>query len=124
MIYLDTHVVAWLYDGDLRRFSKDACRAMEKEELRISPIVQLEMSYLKEIGRMMVDGLLIIETLTQSVGLRVCDLAFNRVVVESLHHTWTRDPFDRLIVGHAQSQNARLLTKDRVIRKHYKNAFW
>lgn len=124
MIYLDTHVVAWLYDGDLRRFSKNARITMEREPLLVSPIVQLELSYLKEIGRIMVDGLLIIETLGQSIGLRVCDLAFNRVVVESLHHAWTRDPFDRLIVGHAQSENARLLTKDRIIRKHYKNAFW
>ena len=32
-------------------------------------------------------------------GLRVCDLPFRDVVAEALKEAWSRDPFDRLIVG-------------------------
>lgn len=38
--------------------------------------------------------------------------------------TWTRDPFDRLIVGHAQADEATLLTADRSIRQHCRFARW
>jgi PIN domain nuclease of toxin-antitoxin system len=37
---------------------------------------------------------------------------------------WTRDPFDRLIAAHAIASNARLDTKDRLIRQHCPNALW
>jgi len=37
---------------------------------------------------------------------------------------WTRDPFDRLIVGLAALAGSALLTKDRTIRKHYRKATW
>jgi PIN domain nuclease of toxin-antitoxin system len=38
--------------------------------------------------------------------------------------TWTRDPFDRLIVAQAMGKNFRLLTKDAGIRRHSSLAFW
>ena len=38
--------------------------------------------------------------------------------------TWTRDPFDRLIVATAAADSAPLLTRDKLIRRHYRNASW
>jgi len=43
---------------------------------------------------------------------------------EHVSSEWTRDPFDRLIVAHAAANDARLLTKDEKIRRHYKRAVW
>ena len=37
---------------------------------------------------------------------------------------WTRDPFDRLIVGQARASRLGLITKDRQIRRHFDGAFW
>jgi len=55
MIYLDTHVVVWLYAGDKKRFPAAVCKRIEDNELLISPIVLLELQYLKETGRLLVE---------------------------------------------------------------------
>lgn len=54
----------------------------------------------------------------------MCDLPFPDVVKRALTVTWTQDPFDRLIVAQAATRNARLLTKDRVLRKRYGLSIW
>ena len=38
--------------------------------------------------------------------------------------TWTRDPFDRIIVAQAKIRNSALVTRDREIRLHYSKAVW
>lgn len=124
MIYLDTHVAVWLYAGDLTRFSPVALELLRSEDLIISPMVELELEYLREIERITVQSSLIIESLSQTVGLQVCDLPFAQVVTESILHNWTRDPFDRIIVAQACARQARLLTKDRNIQQHYSQAVW
>ena len=110
MIFLDTHVVVWLHAGDLERLSSSARKHMETEELLISPVVQLELQYLRETDRVSDDSALILESLSQTIGLAVCDQPFMRVVAESVRQSWTRDPFDRLIVAQAATRNAPLLS--------------
>jgi len=46
------------------------------------------------------------------------------VAREAVAQSWTRDPFDRLIVAQAAIRATALLTKDRVIRRRYAPAFW
>ncbi len=41
-----------------------------------------------------------------------------------LDYSWTRDPFDRLIVGHAAVDDELLLSKDRKILENYPFARW
>ncbi len=46
------------------------------------------------------------------------------VVAHARAQTWTRDPFDRLIVGQAAAGDAQLVTRDAEIRAHYARAVW
>ena len=124
MIYLDTHVVAWLYAGELGRLSQFASERIEAEDVLISPMVVLELTYLHEIERLLVDAPVIIESLEASIGLRVCALPFHRLVLEAASQKWTRDPFDRIIVANAVCAQSPLLTKDRLILKHCQSAVW
>jgi PIN domain nuclease of toxin-antitoxin system len=124
MIYLDTHVVVWLFAGDLRRFPKKALDRMEKNRLLISPIVPLELKYLQEIERITVEAAVLVQTLVRDIGLEICDLPFERVALEGMLQTWTRDPFDRLIIAQAKLRNADLLSKDSLLRKHYSRVIW
>ncbi len=64
------------------------------------------------------------EAQAQRVGLTLCDLPLAQVVTEALSQTWTRDPFDRLIVATAAARAAPLVTKDETIRAHYRHAVW
>jgi len=122
--YLDAHVVAWLYAGATKLLSARARVAVERDRLSISPMVLLELEFLREIGRLTVGAHAVVEELRGRIGLEVCDLDFARVVASARELTWTRDPFDRMIVGHAVAAGRGLLTKDRSIRRRFRAAFW
>ena len=124
MIHLDTHTVVWLYAGELTRFPAGARRRIEREELRISPIVALELEYLHEIGRISEGASTVLQDLAGTLGLAEDEGDFGVVVAAARGLIWTRDPFDRLIVGHAAAFGTSLLTKDRTIRRHYRHAIW
>jgi PIN domain nuclease of toxin-antitoxin system len=123
MIYLDTHVVAALDRKELDIFSRSARSAIDREDdLRISPLVLLELEYLHEIKRIKGPALSIATDLQAAIGLRVCDTPFALVVHKALEERWTRDPFDRIIVAQARLHSAPLITLDRSIQDHYTHA--
>ncbi|MGA7743412.1 MAG: PIN domain-containing protein [Polyangia bacterium] len=124
MIHLDTHVVVWLYAGDLRRFSPAARRRLDREELRISPMVALEVQYLHEVGRISENAGVVLSDLARKLGLVQAEGDFSAVAAAAMDLGWTRDPFDRVIVAHAALYGATLLTKDRSIRRNYGRAVW
>ena len=124
MIYLDTHVVIWLYSGEVDRFSPRAVKLIETEDLKISPAVILETEYLYEAGKITVEASAIVEYLESALGLLVCEVGFHRVAVEALALRWTRAPFDRLIVAHAKATDCILVSRDTNIREHYHKAVW
>ena len=124
LIYLDTHVVAWLYAGRSELLSAPARAAIEQNPLLVSPMVSLELDFLKEIGRLRAGGLTILEHLRTRIGLELCDLGFAKVVAAASRVTWTRDPFDRVIVGQAAAGGRSLLTKDRSIRRRFRPTIW
>jgi PIN domain nuclease of toxin-antitoxin system len=124
MIYLDTHVVVWLYGGELGLLSETARREIELNRLLISPAVELEIEFLYEIGRIKTGARKITDFLKERIGLEKCTISFDRVVRSSMAVKWTRDPFDRLIVGQAALQSSSLLTNDEVIRSNYSQSVW
>lgn len=124
MIYLDTHVVVWLYAGLTEKFSPSARRLINDGEVYISPIVRLELQYLFEIGRVTVEPDAIVSDLVTRTGLQVCPRPFDSVVIQAKAQTWTRDPFDRLIVAQAALQDNILVSKDEKILSSYAYARW
>jgi PIN domain nuclease of toxin-antitoxin system len=124
VIRLDTHVVVWLYTGEIERLSDGAINAIEREEPIVSPMVQLELTFLHEIGRLSVTGADIIGDLANRVGLRLSDVPMATVVQAAAPLIWTRDPFDRMIVADAQSAGVALITKDREIHRNTTIAAW
>jgi len=124
VIYLDTHVVAWLYWGQGRVLPRPVQRFLERELVRISPMVVLELEFLFEVGKIAEPSAPIVGAVRADLGVEVCDLPFHEVVRRALEQSWTRDPFDRVIVAQAAVRKAQLLTKDQTIRDHYEQALW
>ena len=124
MTHLDTHVVVWLYAGDVDRFPRLAREALEGDTLAVSPVVVLELQYLHEIGRLSKPAAGVIEDLRNRLGIAWAEAEFPEVASAALGMRWTRDPFDRLIAAHAVADDARLLTADRAMREHVRAAFW
>ena len=124
MIYLDTHIVVWLYGGLTEKFTALAGSLLNDHDLYISPMVRLELQYLYEIERISVPADTIILDLGDRLGLRICEKDFNRVVGYGLGLSWTRDPFDRVIVAQAAISENILLTKDIKILENYTQVQW
>lgn len=124
MIYLDTHVVVWLYVGLSEKFSQQTKELINENEIYISTIVRLELQYLYEIQRLTDESNTIVSDLSNRIGLKVCDKNFNTIIAQSLEITWTRDPFDRIITANATLNNNILVTKDQNILDNYTNAKW
>ena len=124
MTYLDTHVVVWLFAGEVAKLSKTASDEIEKNDILVSPAVLLELQFLHEIKRLKPTASAIMTALAKEIGLCVCELSFTTVVDGAISEDWIRDPFDRLIVGHASANDASLVTKDETIRGHYRHAIW
>lgn len=124
VVHLDTHVVCWLYEGRTDLLSVAARDAVERGQLVASPIVDLELQLLYEIGRILKGPEKVLATLAGEIGLQMTASAFPEVVAAARRLNWTRDPFDRLIVAGASLAAAKLVTKDRLIRRHYAAAVW
>jgi PIN domain nuclease of toxin-antitoxin system len=124
LIYLDTHVVAWMFAGRVDLIPASVRALLDEHELMISPAVKLELQYLFEIRRTAEPAKVVIEGLAREVGLKVCDLPYAEVVEVALDQSWTRDPFDRVIVSQAALRGASLVTRDRAIRDHFQHAVW
>ena len=124
LIYLDTHVVAWMFSGRTDLIPESVRVLLEQSDLMISPAVKLELQYLFEIRRTSEPASVVLESLRHDVGLKECDLPFSEVAEVALAQGWTRDPFDRLVVSQALLRGAPLTTKDGKIREHYRHAVW
>jgi len=124
LIHADTHVIAWLYAGRSDLIPPRARRLIEDNPLVISPIVALELEYLFETGRTSEPARTVLQALGRDIGLRLCDLPFADVAGAAMRQSWTRDPFDRIIVAQAALRRTSLITKDAVIRAHYDRALW
>lgn len=124
MTHLDTHVVVWLHGGHQDRFPARARRALEEGDLVISPMVVLELEYLFEIGRVRKGPNDVLAHLATALGLRLAEDPFPAVIAAASEQRWTRDPFDRVIVGQAALSSARLVTKDATIAAGYSHVVW
>ena len=123
--YLDTLVAVWLATGKLRRFSSNTRDLLEATDLVLSPIVMLELEYLYEAKRIKLLARDIQRKLDHELGVRLCELPFAAIASAALDEKWSRDPFDRLIVGNAKANGfAWLISADEEIRKHYPRTVW
>lgn len=124
MIYLDTHVVVWLYAGLTNRFNAPVKALMNQQDLMISPIVRLELQFLYEIHRVTVEADTIVTDLADRIGLTISELDFNTAMTRALEISWAQDPFDRVIVASASLGDHVLVSKDQNILGHYPLARW
>jgi PIN domain nuclease of toxin-antitoxin system len=123
--YLDTHVVVWLCQDNLRKITPAALDALNEHDLLISPAVLIELGFLHQTGQMIRAPQDLARQLRTQIGVKVCNHSFVDLADTALFETWTRDPFDLMIVSHAKANNyAPLVTSDENIRSHYPRAIW
>ena len=116
--------MVWLYAGQIEKLSEKARSGINENDIYVSPIVSLELQYLLEIKRITPKPQTVISALSESIGLNVCDKNFYQIVQCAQQYSWTRDPFDRIIVAQAGLNDNILVTKDQTILTHFEHAVW
>ena len=79
--YLDTHVAVWLHDGLVHKLTSAARREIERSELRISPMVYIELHYLFRRKRTGVDAPGLYANLNGTFGISICPFSFPATAV-------------------------------------------
>ena len=123
MTRVDTHIIAWIYHGQTKNFSAQVTQLLEETTIAISPIVELELTYLHEIGRLNDNGSTIINNLIER-GFEKSENDLNLIISTANTLPWTRDPFDRMITADAIASLDTLITKDKTILENYEKAIW
>lgn len=109
VILLDTNAVIWLDQDHLRarKLARTASR------LFVSPATLLELQMLEETGRLRLRAG--IGGIVESDRWELDDPPAVEWFEQAAGESWTRDPFDRLIVAHARLRRFRLATGDAAI---------
>lgn len=114
----DTHAVIWVITSQFEKLGRRASQIFRDAErgrahIVVSVVSLFEMSLLNEKKR---GPTLPIERIRQrinsSTSYSLVDLT-GEAVSKAIEHPDLRDPFDRLIAGHALSLDYPLLTKDK-----------
>jgi PIN domain nuclease of toxin-antitoxin system len=106
MILLDTNALLWID----RNHPRARALARWAGRLYLSPASLLEVQFLVESGRLRMRDSAI--TLAADDRWILDDPPSSTWFEEALHLSWTRDPFDRLLVAHARMRRWRLATGD------------
>lgn len=124
MITIDTHIAIWLYENRLRNITASAQEALENNQIILPNMVRLELSYLHEIKRIKERPDTVINALTDEIFLITPELPMSIVISNAQGLTWTRDPFDRIICAETIVHEAKLVTRDEVIRDNFDSVVW
>lgn len=108
MILLDTNAVIYLLAGHAR--SRALVRYAGR--LAVSPVSVLELCLLTEVGRLRFMGGTPADTVRTDPRWTLDDPPLDAVVARAEGLSWTRDPFDRLVVAHGLARGWRIATSD------------
>lgn len=114
LILLDTNALLWLHRGHPR--SHPLTRSAGP--LYASPATLLELQLLIEVGRLRLKPRTGVTDLVDDERWLVDDPPAATWFQGALTAGWTRDPFDRLLVAHAQLRGWRIASGDAAILKH------
>lgn len=114
VILLDTNALLWLERSHPRS------RALRRwaGRLYVSPATLLELQFLREIGRIRLRTGAHLVDLATNLGCPIDDPPALAWFEEAQNLSWTRDPFDRLIVAHARLRGWKLATGDELVLQH------
>ena len=122
--FLDTHAALLLWEGRLQSFGKDSRHVLDRATLLLSPMVRLELAFLRETGKVDPQPSRVLAGLSEDLGVFEIDTPLHEIVACAEALSWTRDPFDRLIVATALLHEAPLVTRDQRITEHSPAAVW
>jgi PIN domain nuclease of toxin-antitoxin system len=117
-VLLDTHFLIWLV-LESKRLAQFPW-LVRYRPWGLSPVSLLEIQFLAEVGRLSVKNPEFTKSVMNDSRFIIDDLPLETLISHALRLTWTRDPFDRLLVAHSSARRVAFCTIDRGIREHHR----
>lgn len=114
---LDTHILVWRL-LDPKKLSSKIQKIFKNQNnyFYIPTISVLEIQYLNEINRIHVEMDEILRIISEDDQYKTVSYD-QHTMLQSLKLTSTRDPFDRIILGHAIALATKIITHDRWMKR-------
>lgn len=125
-LLLDTHALIWFLSGD-ESLSKKAREIIEDEKNQnfISVGSIWEIAIKLSLGKIeLKNGFNNFLKLIENNGFEILPISFSHLMVLSELEFIHRDPFDRLIIAQAISEEMSIITKDEHIRNYKCKTLW
>lgn len=117
-VLLDTHFLVWTV-LELPRLD-DFPWLDRYRPWGVSPISFLEIQFLAEVGKLKVKQTEFIEAVGGDSRFIIDEVPLFSLMRQALAHSWTRDPFDRLLAAHSSARRLPLCTLDRRLRREHR----
>ena len=118
---LDTHAFMWFLSDDPKLSAIAKARIEDSTvSICISPATYWEMAIKVSLGKLRIPGNLddLVETQTRVNGLQVLDVRVRHASATMRLPPIHNDPFDRMLIAQAQSEDLVLLTPDEYIARY------
>jgi len=115
-ILIDTHIFLYLANDDLKKLKLEHLKILEdiSNDIFISSLSIAEISIKASIGKLKFDGDIL--WVIEDMGIKLLDYdAKSAIVLKSLP-LFHKDPFDRMIISQALTNNYKILTYDEKFR--------
>lgn len=125
MYLLDTHALLWyLYDNP--KLSQKMLETISNSDTVFASIASLwEIAIKQGIGKLEIDcPISTIASLCEQKDIGILRIKIEHLEVLKMLPQIHRDPFDRLLIAQAQTENLTLITKDAQIAKYNINTLW
>lgn len=123
---LDTHTVIWFLNGD-DKLSKKVKETIENQENTnlVSIATIWEIAIKISLDKFKFEkGFKKFLDLIEDNGFEIIPISFDHAITVSTLEFIHRDPFDRLIIAQAMTDNLTIITKDEYIEKYDINILW
>jgi PIN domain nuclease of toxin-antitoxin system len=123
---LDTHTVIWFLNGDDKLSIKSKKLIENQDNLKFVSIATIwEIAIKISLGKFKFDnGFKKFLDLIEDNGFEIIPISFDHALTVSTLDFIHRDPFDRLIISQAITDNLTIITKDEYIEKYDVQITW
>ena len=115
-LLLDTHILIWWHENNPRLNQRIRIVIQESESVFVSLVSAWEAAIKVSLGRLKIADT--IETQIAMNGFIPLELEFRHIDQTAKLPLLHRDPFDRMLVAQAQSEDLYLVTDDAVMRRY------